>query len=76
MVWLKHSSSQVKQLKDFATELEEFGTAARPGPIDLHRDRALDSPRARRHDDNAVTHIDGLLCAIGRREVLRNIFYM
>jgi hypothetical protein len=58
----------VKQLKDFAPELEKFRTATITRSVDLHRDRSLDSPGARSQDENPVAHIGGPIDIVGDEE--------
>src|ERR1700733_7352757 len=58
--------AEIQQLKNLAAETQKIRMAPISGALHFQGDNTIDPARARRHYQNAIAHIDGLI------DVMRN----
>src|SRR4051812_7399121 len=61
LVFADAVAGEIEQVEDLAAEVQEFRSAAVAGALEGDIDDALDPAGARRHDDDAVAHVDCLV---------------
>jgi len=58
----------MKQSKDLVSEVQKYGMAAIPGPLNIDGDGSFDLAGAGAHDEDSIAHVDSFIDIMSDQE--------